>query len=385
MKAHHQMATFGLLVLFTAAAIAQTPTPPPATTDATPAKAAPAKAAPAKEAPAKEAPAKEAPAKEAEAAPDPAADSVVVTVNGVEIRSSAFEEMFWVVIRNQLQGRQLPPEQVAQAKEAMRSEIIEALIDTQLLKQEIEKAKIAVSAEELVEAMELNLAAYLIQSGVSRGDIEKQIQKEQGKTLDALIAERADSPEFKDTLLQSRLLEKKFPTETAVTQEEIEARYVKDLAQAFSRPAMVKASHILLSATPTSSEEEKAEANKKAAAVLADARKPDADFAALAGEHSSCPSKAQGGDLGFFPREGKMVEPFAAAAYALKVGEISDVVETQFGYHIIKVTERKEAVTVPLDEAKQVIEPRIKAEKAAEMRQKFMEELKRDAKIEYPK
>ena len=358
MKVHHHWATFGLLVLFTTAAIAQTPAP--AADDTTP-------------------------AKKAEPAPDKAVDTVVVTVNGDEVKKSELDEMFWVVARDQMRGRPIPPDQVEQVKEAMRPQIIEALVERHLIQQQMGKAQISLTEAELVKEMERNLNAFLIQSGSSREEVEKQVQETQGMTLDALIAERAASPEFKDAIIQSRLIEKKFPAETAVTDEEIKARYERDRERAFSRPAMVKASHILLDVGASASDDQKAEAKKKAAAVLAEAKKPDADFAALAAEHSSCPSKAQGGDLGFFPREGKMVEPFAAAAFALKVGEISDLVETQFGYHIIKVTERKEPVTLSLDDAKPVIESQIKAEKVGEVREKFLGELKKDAKIEYPK
>src|SRR5262249_55443351 len=64
-------------------------------------------------------------------------------------------------------------------------------------------------------------------------------------------------------------------------------------------------------------------------------------FIAVATKESACPSKAQGGDLGWFPRAGNMVEPFAKAAFALKPYEMSDVVTTQFGHHLILLTDRR--------------------------------------------
>jgi peptidyl-prolyl cis-trans isomerase C len=78
----------------------------------------------------------------------------------------------------------------------------------------------------------------------------------------------------------------------------------------------------------------------------------DEAFAAAAKEKSSCPSKKEGGDVNFFPRLGPMVEPFAKAAYALKPGEMSDVVQTQFGYHLILVTDRKPGVEKKFEEVK---------------------------------
>ena len=109
-------------------------------------------------------------------------------------------------------------------------------------------------------------------------------------------------------------------------------------------PEQVRASHILISTKPidpnADPNQAKAQAKDKAEELLKKV-KDGADFAALAKENSDCPSNAQGGDLGLFPR-GQMVKPFEDAAFALKVGEISDLVETQFGYHIIKVTEHQD-------------------------------------------
>jgi parvulin-like peptidyl-prolyl isomerase len=75
-------------------------------------------------------------------------------------------------------------------------------------------------------------------------------------------------------------------------------------------------------------------------------------FAAIAAKESTCPSKVQGGDLGWFPRSGSMVEPFAKAAFALQPYQLSDVVTTQFGYHLIMVTDRKPGKEIKFEEVK---------------------------------
>jgi parvulin-like peptidyl-prolyl isomerase len=98
----------------------------------------------------------------------------------------------------------------------------------------------------------------------------------------------------------------------------------------------VRASHILVKTDDKVSDED---AKKKILFVQSELEK-GRDFAECAKMYSDCPSSANGGDLGFFPREGAMIEPFAAAAYALKTGEVSGPVKTQFGYHLIKVTDR---------------------------------------------
>src|SRR3989339_16852 len=103
------------------------------------------------------------------------------------------------------------------------------------------------------------------------------------------------------------------------------------------------------------------------------------DFAEVAKQYSDCPSKDKGGDLSFFKRKGQMVEPFAAAAFALKVGQVSDPVKTPFGYHIIKVTEIKNGTAVKFDDVKQNIKQNLMEEKA----QVLIKQLLEKAKIEY--
>jgi parvulin-like peptidyl-prolyl isomerase len=105
-------------------------------------------------------------------------------------------------------------------------------------------------------------------------------------------------------------------------------------------PGNIRASHILISyaGTPvTEATRSQAQAKQLADSLLARVAKGE-DFAELARTYSDCPSREAGGDLGFFPR-GRMVKPFEDAAFALRPGQVSKVVETQFGYHIIKRTQ----------------------------------------------
>jgi parvulin-like peptidyl-prolyl isomerase len=185
--------------------------------------------------------------------------------------------------------------------------------------------------------------------------------------------------------LRAKVIEKKFPDTAQVTDQEVKEYYDKNRESKYSKPAMVKASHILID-TRGKNEQEKAEAKKQAETLLADAKKPNADFAALARANSADPTaKNNGGDVGFFPRSGAMEEPFAAAAFALKKDEISDLVETQYGYHIIKLTDRKEPTTRPFDDAAAGIREALQREKVGAQMQKYAEELRKSAKIVYPK
>jgi len=149
-----------------------------------------------------------------------------------------------------------------------------------------------------------------------------------------------------------------------ISDESIENYYNTYKDKEFSEEEQVKASHILLKVESNATEEEKAEeekvkVKKEAEKVLEKAKAEGADFAALAKEFSEdTGSKDKGGDLGFFGR-GKMVKEFEDAAFNLKKGEISDLVETSYGYHIIKVEDKKEGYTKPLEIVKSQIKTKL--------------------------
>ena len=137
-----------------------------------------------------------------------------------------------------------------------------------------------------------------------------------------------------------------------ITEKEIKSYYEYN-ADVYAQPKQVKASHILFKLSQDDSEEVRSEVKKRAEKVLEKARKGE-NFAGLAKEYSQGPSKSRGGDLGYF-KSGEMEPPFEEAAFALKKGEISDLVQTRFGYHIILVEDIKEAGTTPLEEVREDI------------------------------
>ncbi len=147
-------------------------------------------------------------------------------------------------------------------------------------------------------------------------------------------------------------------------------RSYEDNQQQYSTPEQVRASHILLK---TEGKDEAA-VQKRAEALLARARS-GADFAALATQNSEDDaSKVKGGDLDYFGK-GQMVPEFDKVAFSLPPGQISDLVKTQYGFHIIKVTDKKAAVTKPLAEVRAQIEDQLKWERAQTEAQRMADDL----------
>ena len=148
----------------------------------------------------------------------------------------------------------------------------------------------------------------------------------------------------------------------------------------FKQPEQIKASHILIKVDAKADEAQKAEARKKIEEVQ-QKLKDGGDFAALAKEYSEGPSSAKGGDLGYF-RRGQMVKPFEDAALALKPNEVSDIVETRFGYHLIIVYDTKPEQTLAYADVKDKISQRMKQEKIEKEAVQYVDKLKKDAKLE---
>lgn len=214
----------------------------------------------------------------------------------------------------------------------------------------------------------------------------QQLEKQVGgkEKFEGMLSQSGTTPDiYREAMIQMDLIngmiKKDIEPNIKVTDEEVQ-KFYDDNPSYFLQPEEVKASHILIKVPQDATPEQKAEAKKKAEALQKRAAKGE-DFATLAKENSEGPSAKNGGELGYFAKQ-QMVKPFADAAFALKPGQISDVVETRFGYHVIKVEDKKAASKMPLDEKlKARIRDSLQKQKVGEAMRGVLSQLQKDAKI----
>jgi peptidyl-prolyl cis-trans isomerase C len=310
------------------------------------------------------------------------ADELVATVGNVKVTEGDINELI-------SGGREMSPQQLAQMRmryRAQLAQIVQHIAGAKMLSTEAKESGVKLSDEDYLKLMTNLLENHLLMTGSSKEEYEKRLTANTDfESLDAFLKERSKNELFRDAMLQAAFIKKKFPDQVKVTDDEVKAQYERGKAKVFSKPEMVKASHILIGANVKegATPEDRAKAKKKAQELLKEVKKEGTDFAAMAREHSTGPSAAAGGDLGYFPRKGQTVEPFAKAAFDLKVGEISDVVETDFGYHIIKVTGRRPPMELSLEEVRAAIEDQIQNQKIGEAKQRYATQLTSQAKVEF--
>ncbi len=215
-----------------------------------------------------------------------------------------------------------------------------------------ERFKADEDKKQLLESMVEKEVLY-IEAKKNRLDMDKDFQ--------------AKLKDFEMMNLITVLLEKEIRDKVVVDDSELRTYYDANL-ETYKKDAGVSASHILV------------ETEEEGNFILAKLN-DGADFALLAAEHSKDPSNAgNGGDLGFFSR-GRMVPEFEEAAFALNVDEVSGLVKTQFGYHIIKLADKKEGSQLSFDDAKGMIERQMLSEKQRSVYQEYVDKLKADTAI----
>ncbi len=337
----------------------------PAQNDAAPAAPAPEVKVPG-DASAKPEAATGAPAAEA---PALAETDVVLTVDGTEITVRDVRELF--TARYGRQFEQMPAEQRAMIEPQIQQMVMNELISKTLLLNASDKEGFKATDEEIKKSMDEIAAA------IPNGVPIEEYAASAGVSLDRIRLQIAE-----DTKVR-KLYDKVTAEVTAPAEAEVK-KYFDEHPEEFEQKATVDAAHILISTQgitePTALAQKEKIANELRAELV---NKKGENFAEMAGLHSDCPSKAQGGDLGEFEK-GQMVPEFEAAAFAQEVGAIGECVKTDFGYHIIKVNGKKEAKTLAFDEVKaKLSEDMLQQAKSTKM-EGYVKGLRESAKIEQP-
>ncbi len=298
---------------------------------------------------------------QAESAPE---SSTIALVNDQKVtRKEVEEEMQNLLMQFQ---NQIPPDQMNDARAGLWNQAIENMINRNLLLQEanqenieVEDSKVQDQYKQILSRFpsEENFLAFLQQRNITKDELLENIRM--NLKIETLVAEKTESTE-------------------EITEEAI-SEFYNSRPEMFEQPAQVKASHILLR---TGNEQEDKAQKKAELEEIKEKIEGGADFAEMARQYSDCPSKSKGGDLGFFGK-GAMVKPFEETAFHLDVGEMSDIVETNFGYHLIKVTDKKEEKTLTLAESTERIKKMLQDQKQNDRVRNYLENLRDQAEIEY--
>lgn len=296
---------------------------------------------------------------------EPNQDKVAV-VNGSLITQHDFDrEMSGAKRRLAGMGKPVEEDQLKKLKK----QVLENLINFELLYQETQKNGIKIEEAAIDERLK---------------NIKKRFPKDQdfNEALLKMHVSEADlRSQIRRQLAVKQHLDKQFVEKTVIPDAEVKSFYDSH-TEDFEKPEMVKASHILIKIDPEAddSQKKKAEARKKIEDIEKRLKKGE-DFESLARDLSQCPSSEKGGDLGYFTR-GQMVKPFSEAAFALEPGEVSGIVETEFGYHLIKSIDKKPQTLIAYEDIKDNLQRYLKQKKVMKEVGEYTEDLKRKAKIE---
>jgi len=285
-------------------------------------------------------------------APRPDKAAVVATVNGEAVRLGDVDAQ---IARRPPLGGPLTPAELRE----LRSAVAQDLVDDLLFKHYVRKNGPKIPADEIDRQLRA-LAEGLRRQGKTPADYYKEL----GQT-------EAQVRETWTTLLQfARLVEKE------ATPDRLRKYY--DAYKDYFDRVEVRVSHVMLRTGPTATPGERAAAREKLLALRADILAGRTTFAAAARAHSVCPSAAQGGDLGFTTRrDGIADEAVTRAAFALKVGEVSEPVESEFGVHLVTATDRKPGTPSTFEAALDLVRDCY----AEDVRQALIVKLRKEANV----
>jgi peptidyl-prolyl cis-trans isomerase C len=289
---------------------------------------------------------------------------VVVKVNGVAITLNEVEEEINRIISQTVYHRQVTPEK----REALRKDAIERLVERELEYQEARKQGIKAEKEKTEERVE---------------ELKKKFPSEEAFIAalkkNNLTLKRYEERIAKDLVIEKILLAE-VESKSRVGDDEVKAFYEKNVER-YKEPEMIKIRHIMILADPAKGDEEREKARKRAGEMLKKAKAGE-DFAALASEYSEDSYKVKGGELGYVAR-GSMEPEAEKAAFGLAIGEVMGPLETEYGFYIIKVEDKRPEHQMSFDEVKEKIKKEMESKRKEERRQEWVSSLRAKAKIEY--
>ena len=293
-------------------------------------------------------------------------EAVVVRVNGEDITYGEIMETLTAAMQ-QFAG-QMDPAQLQQFQAQFFEQVKEDLITKKLLDAAVAASGIQIDAAQIEETI------TQIRSSIPEGGTLESILEERGETMESL------KEELSTELAKKQLIENATAAAAEATEEEAKTFYDENPDQ-FVQPESISASHILIKFDPEDTDEVKAEKKARLEKIRADIIAGTVSFEDAATENSDCPSAAKGGALGSFGK-GRMVPEFEVAAFSQEIGEVGPIVETQYGYHIIKATDRKEAGTISFDEIKEQLIAYLSNQKKQQAAGDYIQSLREGADIQ---
>lgn len=292
----------------------------------------------------------------------------IARVNGEAIGKDEFERAL-----GNLEARAGQPVPAEKRSEVYRG-LLDEMIAYKLLLQESKTLKVTIPESDIDSRVKQ------IQNNFPSEQAFTKALSEQHVTLQQLKDDQ------REQLLVAKVIDTEVNSRVNVTPKDVDDFYVKN-PDKFKEPENVHAAHILIRVPPQADAGAKAKARAEAEAIRKQIR-GGADFAKLAREKSQDPGSApNGGDLPAFARakdapNQAMVPQFEETAFKLKPGEVSPVVETQFGFHIIKMVDHRQARTVPLEEARPQLTQILKEQQANDKTVAYINQLKAKSRIE---
>lgn len=291
---------------------------------------------------------------------------IAARINGAEISNQRFDAFYQEYRRSQGINVAARGDYLHRLT-AMRREAMDLMIQQELIRQAADAQGIEVTSAEIDAALaELNEPFSNSEEFLRRLDTEGFTEEEYREHLRRMIA-------------ATRYLDGIRTAESTVTDQELET-YYRENERRLTLPEQVRVRHILLAWKPLGTTDDRAALREQMTPILQQARS-GADFAELAKKHSEDSTASAGGDTGFFFR-GQMVPAFEAVAFALQPGDVSDMVETPFGMHILRVEERREARLLPLDEVREQLRDHVRQEKMESAVERENTRLREQARIE---